>query len=93
MNIRSSGKSVQSGDNVVRNQDGQGRFAFLGCETETVSLNPRLGAHQSIANPQACPPHQLDDRSHFGAELIGGTTGTLVILIGRGNHLFIAATQ
>jgi hypothetical protein len=70
MNICSRGKSVQSGDDVVRNEYRQGRFALLGCETETVSLNARFGAHEGIANPQACPPHQLDDRSHFGSELI-----------------------
>jgi hypothetical protein len=48
---------------------------------------------ERIANPQARPPHQLDDRSHFGSELVGGTTGPLVVLDCGGNHLFIAATQ
>ena len=52
MNICSSGKSVQSGDDVVRNEYGQGRSALLGCETETVSLNARSGAHERIACPQ-----------------------------------------
>jgi hypothetical protein len=32
MNICSWRKSVQSGDDVVRNKDGQGRSALVGCD-------------------------------------------------------------
>jgi hypothetical protein len=62
---------------VIGNDHCQSRFAFLGCEIESVSVNPRSGAHEGIA--EARPAHQLDDRPLLGFELVGRTTRTLVI--------------
>src|SRR5579871_6090196 len=62
MHIGTRRESDKSRDDMVGNDHDQRKLSFLCSEAEPVSLNPRFGAHQGVADTQPCPAHELDDR-------------------------------